>query len=201
MLESLEQFFPNCVPRKFYVVTITYTFHLNIGFVSKYVCRTQIQNVLVCRIIKKFEKRCTIGFWMPMSFNDWGTPVVPVKKDGDDPAEKFRKIADSLSVCHGCLLYGARVVIPTKLRRQVLDLLHECHFGIQRMKQLARTAVYWTKIDSNILYLCQQYSTCAGHQSEPSSGRPPLDATGEAVEPLTYRSCHKLSGFQLACGY
>ena len=66
----------------------------------------------------------------------------PEKKDGDDPAEKFRKIADSLSVCHGCLLYGARVVIPTKLRRQVLDLLHECHFGIQRMKQLARTALY-----------------------------------------------------------
>ena len=64
----------------------------------------------------------------------------PEKKDGDDPAGKFRKIADSLSVCHGCLLYGARVVIPAKLCRQVLDLLHECHFGIQRMKQLARTA-------------------------------------------------------------
>jgi len=31
----------------------------------------------------------------------------PEKKDGDDPAEKFRKIADSLSVCHGCLVYGA----------------------------------------------------------------------------------------------
>ena len=92
----------------------------------------------------------------------------PEKKDGDDPAEKFRKIADSLSVCHGCLLYGARVVIPTKLRRQVLDLLHECHFGIQRIKQLARTAVYWPNIDSDILDLCRQCSTCAEHQSEPS---------------------------------
>ena len=92
----------------------------------------------------------------------------PEKKDGDDPAEKFRKIADSLSVCHGCLLYGARLVIPNKLRRQVLDLLHECHFGIQRMKQLARTAVYWPNINSDIRDLCRQCSTCAGHQSEPS---------------------------------
>jgi len=92
----------------------------------------------------------------------------PGEKDGDDPAEKFRKIGDSLSVCHGCLLYGARVVIPTKLRRPVLDLLHECHFGIQRMKQLARTAVYWPNIDSDILDLCRQCSTCAEHQSEPS---------------------------------
>jgi len=65
----------------------------------------------------------------------------PEKKDSDDPADKFLKIADSLTVCHGWLLYGARVVITNKLRRQVLDLLHECHFGIQRMKQLARTAV------------------------------------------------------------
>ena len=73
-----------------------------------------------------------------------------------------------LSVCHGCLLYGARVVIPPKLRPQVLDLLHECHFGIQRKKQLARTAVYWPNINSDILDLCRQCSTCARHQSEPS---------------------------------
>jgi len=77
----------------------------------------------------------------------------PEKKDGDDPAEKFCKIPDSLSVCHGGLLYGARLVILTKLHRQVLDLLHECHFGIQRMKQLARAAVYWPNIDSDILDL------------------------------------------------
>jgi len=92
----------------------------------------------------------------------------PEKKDGDDPAEKFCKIPDSLSVCHGGLLYGARLVILTKLHRQVLDLLHECHFGIQRMKQLARAAVYWPNIDSDILDLCRQCSTCAGHQPEPS---------------------------------
>jgi len=54
------------------------------------------------------------------------------------------------------------------LHGQVLDLLHECHFGIQRMKQLARTAVYWPNIDSNILDLCGQCLICAGHQSEPS---------------------------------
>ena len=90
------------------------------------------------------------------------------KKYGDDPADKFRKITDSLSVCHGCLLYGARVVTPAKLRRQVLDLVHECHFGIQRMKQLARAAVYWPNIDIAILDPCRQCSTCAEHQSEPS---------------------------------
>ena len=36
------------------------------------------------------------------------------------------------------------------------------------MKQLARTAVYWPNIDSDIFDLCRQCSTCTGHQSEPS---------------------------------
>jgi len=36
------------------------------------------------------------------------------------------------------------------------------------MKQLARMAVYWPNIDSDILNLCRQCSTCARHQSKPS---------------------------------
>jgi len=59
-------------------------------------------------------------------------------------------------------------VVPPKLRRQVLDLLHECHFGIQMMKQLSRTAVYWRNIGSDILDLCRQCSICAGHQAKAS---------------------------------
>jgi len=58
----------------------------------------------------------------------------PVKNDSDDPAEQFRQIADP----H----YEDRVVIPTSLCPQVLKILHECHSGIQRMKQFARTAVF-----------------------------------------------------------
>jgi len=102
----------------------------------------------------------------------------PKNKDGNDTAEKFRNIAHSLSVNHGYLLYGARVVIPAKLCRQVLDLLHECHFGIQRMKQLARTAFYWPNIDSDLLDLCRQCSTCAKASVRTvESFRPPVDVT------------------------
>ena len=90
-------------------------------------------------------------------------------KDVDDPVSKFRKLADSLSTSHGCLLYGSRVVIPTTLRPQVLAILHEGHFGIQRMKQLARTAVYWPNIDEDIASQCRHCTTCAEHQCKPSS--------------------------------
>ena len=65
--------------------------------------------------------------------------------------EKYQKLADSLSTLHGCLLYRTRVVIPSKLRPQVLQLFHEGLFGIKKMKQRAITAVYWSNIDDDIV--------------------------------------------------
>ena len=51
----------------------------------------------------------------------------------------------------------------------VLDLLHLGHFGIERMKQLARTAVYWPGIDAAIEMASRR---CGEHQNKPS--KPPV---------------------------
>ena len=83
-------------------------------------------------------------------------------------AEKFRKLSDSLNVCHGCLIYGTRVVIPQSLQSKILDLLHIGHFGMERMKQLARTAVYWPGIDSSIEMASRRCGSCGEHQNKPS---------------------------------
>lgn len=97
----------------------------------------------------------------------------PAKSEIQDQAhgahsmEDYRKISTLLSSVHDCLLYGARVVIPPCLQTQLLQILHLGHFGIQRMKQMARTAVYWPGIDSDIVNLCHKCSTCAEHQSSP----------------------------------
>eukprot|EP00731_Ephydatia_muelleri_P033172 Em0025g128a len=101
----------------------------------------------------------------------------------DYSIEDFRKLSDSLLAAHGCLLYGSRVVIPPSLQRQVLQLLHLGHFSIQRMKQLARTVVYWPKLGSDIVDQCRQCPTCAENQKLPAKGpKPSLDAPREAVE-------------------
>ena len=59
------------------------------------------------------------------------------------------------------------MVIPPSLRPQVLQLLHLGHFGMQRMKSLARTAVYWPGMDAEIMDLCHRCTTCAEHQKKP----------------------------------
>ena len=91
----------------------------------------------------------------------------PYKLDNNDPAEKFRKLSELLSSSHGCLLYGSRLVIPSSIRQQILEILHTSHLGMQRMKQLARTAVYWPGIDNDIVALCRSCVTCAEHQNAP----------------------------------
>ena len=85
----------------------------------------------------------------------------------NDTLEIFCKLSVSLSTTHGCLLYRSKVVIPPSLRPQVMQLLHLGHFGMQRMKSLARTAVYWPGMDAKIMDLCHRCTTCAKHQKKP----------------------------------
>ena len=49
---------------------------------------------------------------------------------------------EELSVHAGCLLWGSRVVIPPQGREEVLNVLHESHPGMVRMKSLARSYVW-----------------------------------------------------------
>lgn len=92
----------------------------------------------------------------------------PRKSDEGSEVTRYRQLADSLSLCNGCLLLGSRVVIPASMRKEVLEQLHLGHFGMQRMKQLARTAVYWPNIDDHIEGMCRQCISCGEHQNKPA---------------------------------
>ena len=74
----------------------------------------------------------------------------------------FKKLENSLSTENGCVFYGLRVIIPSTLRNHILKLLHLGHFGMQRMKQLARSTVYWPRIDFDIENLCRKCTSWAG---------------------------------------
>jgi hypothetical protein len=80
---------------------------------------------------------------------------------------KFKTLMNSLTISNGCLLHGTRVVIPQSMRPKVLQILHLGHFGMLRMKQLARSAVFWPNIDSDIEATCRHCTSCAEHQNQP----------------------------------
>ena len=73
-----------------------------------------------------------------------------------DEPWSYKKLEASLSNEHGYLFYRLRVVISASLQKKVQQVLYLCHFGMQRMKQLARSAVYWLRIDQDIERISQQ---------------------------------------------
>ena len=92
----------------------------------------------------------------------------PQKPEHDDPELRhFRKLEHSLAIDNGCVFNGSRIVIPEALGKQVLHILHLGHIGMQRMKQLARSAVNWPHIDENISDLVRRCTSCAEHQNAP----------------------------------
>ena len=70
----------------------------------------------------------------------------------NDNLKTFYQQRDQLSTDQGCLLWGTRVVIPDHEVLQVclLNELHYTHPGIVKMKILARSYMWWPKMDQNI---------------------------------------------------
>ena len=72
-----------------------------------------------------------------------------------------------LSVESGCILRGIRVVVPPQGRRKVLELLHEAHPGMERMKQLARSYVWWPGLDTAIEGTVKSCFACQASRNNP----------------------------------
>ena len=78
---------------------------------------------------------------------------------GDDfrPYEQHKL---ELSVQNGCVLWGSRL----QGRQHVLEILHEGHPGISRMKSLARGIVWWPKLDADQETLVRSCKVCQENQ-------------------------------------
>ena len=71
------------------------------------------------------------------------------------------------SLEHGVLMRGHRVVIPNKLKNNVLLELHSGHFGIIKMKNLARGYCWWENIDKDIERLVSNCYECNINKNNP----------------------------------
>ena len=91
------------------------------------------------------------------------------------------------------MLRGTRLLIPTSLRRRVLDLAHKGHQGVVTTKQRLRTKVWWAGIDKQVEDRCKTCHSCQlvglptppeplKHTEFPS--QPFIDLAADLMKPL-----------------
>ena len=87
--------------------------------------------------------------------------------------DKNTKIEETYSLCDNVLLYSERVVIPKTLQRRILHNFHTGHLGINRMKSLMRSYVFWPGMDSDVTDMVSKCKGCIlAAKSPPTSQEP-----------------------------
>ena len=70
------------------------------------------------------------------------------------------KHKDELSLDVVYIMWGSRIVVPSKLRRNILQELHEGHPGMVQMKGLACSFVWWPHLHNDIQLAVNEFSSC-----------------------------------------
>lgn len=77
----------------------------------------------------------------------------------------------SLSIIDGCIFFGERIIVPENFRPKLLEELHSGHPGMVRMKMLARSKVFWPKINTDMERVVKSCDACA------KTGKTPIKCT------------------------
>nr|XP_034828815.1 uncharacterized protein K02A2.6-like [Maniola hyperantus] len=63
------------------------------------------------------------------------------------------------------LLKGNSLIIPTKLRSEILKIIHSGHQGIEKSKNFARGVVYWPLMSHDIQQCVENCEICLSHRN------------------------------------
>ena len=69
-----------------------------------------------------------------------------------------------LTIVQGVLLKSSRLVIPSSMRLDILDQVHEGHLGIAKCRERAKNSVWWPGLNTQIKSMAENCQTCARHR-------------------------------------
>jgi len=75
--------------------------------------------------------------------------------------KEFWNFREDLSVENGLILKGHKLVIPSKLRPQMLQIIHQGHMGTEKCLLRARDSLFWPGISRDIKQMTENCPTCA----------------------------------------
>ena len=72
---------------------------------------------------------------------------------------------EDLSLENGLITRGARLLIPSTLRRKVMEQIHDGHQGIEKCMLKAKEAVFWPGISNDIHEAVEEWNLSSKFQS------------------------------------
>ena len=106
--------------------------------------------------------------------------------------ESFWNIRDELTCGDGLVYAGQKLIVPTAMRKEFLEVLHESHQGIDKTRARARGVIYWPGINRDISDMIERCATCLrfarSNSKEPLIPHPVPDGPFQhiAMDILTY---------------
>ena len=119
----------------------------------------------------------------------------PTKEHLPHQLQAFWHFRDELSVADGILLKSTRAIVPTSLRPNILNKIHQSHRGPEYCLRFARDAVFWPNMSKDIEAFCHSCPTCAqyGKQAptEPMLSHPTPSGPWQLVSQDLFEFEHK----------
>ena len=107
------------------------------------------------------------------------------KKDCPVKIQDYWNCRAGLTVMDDIVLKGSKFVIPSSLRKQMLQKLHEGHLGEVKCKRRAREVMYWPRINQDISQTTASCELCRTH-------RPKQQAEPLMTHPVPHRPYYKV---------
>lgn len=74
-----------------------------------------------------------------------------------------------LSVADDIVFKGNNFVIPSSMRREMLQMIHEGHLGEEKCKHRAREVMYWPRMNQDIGHTTASCAGCLTYWSKPQA--------------------------------
>ncbi|XP_038106859.1 uncharacterized protein K02A2.6-like [Culex quinquefasciatus] len=93
------------------------------------------------------------------------------RRPSDPKASPYRKVFNELSLENGLIMRGVQVVVPTALRKAVLEQAHRSHMGIGKCKTVMRSFVWWPGVDNDLETHVKSCKACLVNRPSPEKAK------------------------------
>ena len=143
-------------------------------YVSEVTRSWPISDIRLDEIREAVDKDLAIREAMTFTLDGWPA------RSNDIPCDLhgLYSVRSNLSVAEGLLLYNGRIVIPSALQPEILEVIHHGHQGITKCNERAKEAVWWFGIGKDIKHIVSHCEQCqvnkAAQRREPLISSPLL---------------------------